>query len=56
MALIDCPTCGQQVAVSVRRCPHCGALSHSHTRRQIVIVAAVFIAAVAFLLFFYLMG
>ena len=56
MALIDCPTCGQQMAVSARRCPDCGALSHSHTRRQLVIVAAVLIVAVTLFLFFYLMG
>jgi predicted nucleic acid-binding Zn ribbon protein len=58
MALIDCPTCGQQVAVSARRCPHCGILSpQGHTNRRTVIVAAVIIAVAAlFLLLFYLMS
>ena len=63
MALIDCPTCGQQVAASARRCPHCGARSpQGRTNRRpliavaALIAAAVFIAVAALLLVFDLMG
>lgn len=57
MALIDCPTCGKQVAASARRCPHCGARSpQRRTNRRPLIVAGVFIAVAALLLRFYLMG
>jgi hypothetical protein len=57
MALIDCPTCGQRVAVSARRCPHCDARSpQGRTNRPPLIAMAALIAVATVLLRFYLMG
>ena len=57
MTLVDCPTCGQQMDVSARPCPHCRARPPwVQTRRRAIIFMTVLIAVLALFLLLYIMS
>ena len=57
MTLVDCPTCGQQMDVSARRCPHCRARSpRVQMHRRAIIFMTVLIAVLALFLLLYIMS
>ena len=47
MASIECPTCDQEMALSARRCLHCGALSPRARSVRSAILLVVVLTAVA---------